>query len=719
MLDDLQFADEDALALLRYLTPIIAERPCLLVITLREAEGRVAAALAELQRRLSTETFGLSGLTVEDLVEVLNRSGVTLVGDVQAVATELEARTTGNPFYVTQLVLDAHATRRTFDAGAVPDAVAQLVARRLDALDHDVSSTLALAAIAGEEFDLATIEACSSIEPEHLLDIVESLCRRRFLVEQGAERFAFGHALVRDAVLASIGPTRRQRLHRRLADTLAAREAEPALLAHHYVAAGATSVRDATRTLLAAGHAALGHAAWAVARDQFSVAADLAAEVDDQCDAVIGLGRAQRALGLAREGRSTIGIALGIARAHRRGRAAAGATLALVGGGGRGVAVDLEDAARAALLRDALAGLDDSDVDLLVAVLGELALALVLTDAKDERDELAQRCLREARRGSDPDGLAVALQARRIALMGPAGTVARVADGREALALPAAEIAPERALAAQLGLVEDLLELGDRAGVDAAIEQARAQADRLAHPYWSWAATSWRALVSIVDGNLEEAEALACEAFAHQAPAGHPEAVAALGVNLVDIRLFQGRSAEMMDLLREAADQNPQIPAYRAVLALCCADAGDLSGARAAYEQLAARGFELPPDSNWLLAIAVLADTAATLGDREGARPPGPPRAVRRSSRRPQLLRRRGRVLGSRRAPSRATRGDDRPRRRGSGASRAGDRRVRGDGRHRIRAPIAQRVGGADERLTGRDAAVGFSHRGVAQSGSA
>ncbi len=619
VIDDIQYADEDALALIRHFIPIVTERPCLLVITVRDANGTVAAALAELQRRVPTVTLGLVGLTVEDLVEVLNQSGVTLAEDVRSVASELEARTTGNPFFVTQLVLDAHATQRTFDAGAVPDAVAQLVARRLDALDRELVSTLALAAIAGTEFELATIEACSSMAPDRLLDVVESLCRQRFLTELDAERFTFAHALVRDAVLATIGPTRRQRLHRRLAEALASRDAEPALLAHHFVSAGATSALDATRSLLAAGSAALTQSAWAVARDHFAVAADLAAEIDEQCAALIGLGQAQRALGHAREGRSTIEIALGIARAHRRGRAAAGATLALVGGGGRGVAVDLEDAARATLLREALASLDDSDVDLLVPVLAELALALVLTDAKPERDELAQRCLREARRGNDADSLAIGLQARRTALMGPAGTPARVADGREALALPSEVVAPERVLAAQLGLVEDLLELGDRAGVNAAIEQAREQADRLAHPYWSWATTSWRALLAIVDGRLEEAETLAFEAFAHQAPAEHPEAAAALGVNLVDIRLFQGRADEVLVLLGQAADQNPHIPAYRAVLALCCSSVGDLTGARSAYQQLAANGFELPPDSNWLLAIAVLADTAVTLGDRDGA----------------------------------------------------------------------------------------------------
>ncbi len=155
--------------------------------------------------------------------------------------------------------------------------------------------------------------------------------------------------------------------------------------------------------------------------------------------------------------------------------------------------------------------------------------------------------------------------------------------------------------------------------MDEAIQHARVLADQLAHPYWSWATTSWRALIVVIDGRFDDAEVLAFEALAYQAPAEHPEAVAALGVNLVDIRLFQGRAAEMLDLLHAAAEQNPHIPTYRAVLALCCSQAGALDAAREAFEQLAAGDFVLPADSNWLLAVAVLADTAATLGDRERA----------------------------------------------------------------------------------------------------
>ena len=117
--------------------------------------------------------------------------------------------------------------------------------------------------------------------------------------------------------------------------------------------------------------------------------------------------------------------------------------------------------------------------------------------------------------------------------------------------------------------------------------------------------TCWRALDAIIDDNLGRAEVLAFEALGFQAPAEHPEAVAALGVNLVDIRLCQGRAAENIDLLRGAAQANPHIPAYRAVLALCCAEAGELACARDAVQWFAEHKYALPPDSRTRAAARV------------------------------------------------------------------------------------------------------------------
>jgi hypothetical protein len=306
--------------------------------------------------------------------------------------------------------------------------------------------------------------------------------------------------------------------------------------------------------------------------------------------------------------------ALELARAHDLGRAVAATTLSLVGGGGRGVALDLADRERELLLRSALEQLGEDDRDLAVAVLAELALSLVLTLEIDDRIALCERALLLARESGEARLLATALWARRVALMGPAGTTERLADSREASALPPGEVPADLAVAVQLGLVEDLLELGDRDAADAALTIARRLATDLDHPYWSWATECWNTLATIIDDDLDTAEQLAFAALSHQ-PDGHPEAVAALGVNLVDIRLLQGRAGEMIALLADAADEHPNIPCYRAVLALCCAASGDLAGAREAFDAFAARGFDVPVDSNWLLTIAALADVAATLGD--------------------------------------------------------------------------------------------------------
>ena len=68
------------MAMLRHLLPAIETKPALLVMTVRDAVGTVAATLAEVQERLPTTHVPLSGLNVEDVAEVLERAGVVRVG---------------------------------------------------------------------------------------------------------------------------------------------------------------------------------------------------------------------------------------------------------------------------------------------------------------------------------------------------------------------------------------------------------------------------------------------------------------------------------------------------------------------------------------------------------------------------------------------------------------------------------------------------------------
>lgn len=617
LLDDLQRAGTDTLSLLVHVVDRLAGLPCLLLVTVREPPAPVAGAMAELARRAPTSRVEVVGLSPAHVAELVERTGVPTNDDRREVARILVERTAGSPLYVTSLIRTALASGETLDPRAIPPAVADLITNQVHSLPRDAVSVLVAAAIAGQEFDLAVLETCLSLGRDIALDIVEDLCGRHLLREVGTGRFRFTHALVRDAVLSTVGATRKARLHARTADALREAGAPSSLVAAHYAEAG-------NRVLAAdwgirAGEDDLRVGAWANAYEHFRASLLLADDDAVRVDAMTGLGRAQRALGNAFEARQTLERALTSARGQGRPRAVALATLGLVGGGGRGVALDVGDLERADYLRAALAGLGGDHEDLAVPLMAELALALVLTDRKAERDELCDACVERARRWGHARGLAIALNARRIPLMGPTGTEARVADAREVLALPANEVPPDATLAAQLALVEDLIELGDRHSVDDAIACADALATRLHHPYWSWATACWQTLLRVVDGHLDDAEALAFDAVSRQTPSDHPEAIAALGVQLVNIRLLQGRAAEMVDLLASAVEENPHVPAYRAVLALCALEAGDRARGLDAYRFFAASGFALPPDSNWLLAVAVLADTAATLRDRDGA----------------------------------------------------------------------------------------------------
>jgi len=615
VIDDAQWARGDALALARHLAPSMADRPWLACVTFRYAQGPVAATLADLTHGVSVVDLGLRGLDESALTEMLDLIGVAGPDRTEALAADVVRRTAGNPFFVSQLVEDA-ARHGGLDVEGVPGAVSRHVVRRVDALDESHAALLSLTAIVGGEVDLAILEACA-VHPEPVLDRLERLTRERFLEEIDAERFGFRHSIVRDAVLGTVGPTRRRRLHGRVADALAATGAEPSLIAHHYLSAGPSRADDATRWLLSVGDDALRAGAWAVAAEQFANAVGCASDVDSRIAARVGLGRAQRARGEPVVSRATLEAALAEARTNGRGAGAARAILALVGGGGRGVAVDLPDEARTVLWREAVAGLAEDD-PLLVPILGELALSLVLTDAVEERESLCARCVAAARAIGEPALVASALQTRRVSLMGPWGTEQRLRDGEAVLGFGSHTIGPEPHLAALLGRVEDELELGNRAAVDAALIEATEIAGVLAHPYWSWATTSWRSVLAIAAGRYADAEALAREAFASQAPAHHPEALAALGVNLVTIRMLEGRAGEVLDLLDEAATDNPQIPAYRAVLALASLLADDRVRAERAYTSFAACDFDVPPDSNWLVTHAALAEVAAATGDLRG-----------------------------------------------------------------------------------------------------
>jgi tetratricopeptide (TPR) repeat protein len=158
---------------------------------------------------------------------------------------------------------------------------------------------------------------------------------------------------------------------------------------------------------------------------------------------------------------------------------------------------------------------------------------------------------------------------------------------------------------------------GDRAGFEAAVDDALRTAQSSHHPAFLWLAHGAAASRALLEGRLADAERAIGECGAWGQRARNPGAIP-LGLGHgFQLRREQGRLAEMRPLFDALGDRLDWIGAWpRVVRAVLYAELGDLDAARAVYEPLAQRGFrDLPRRADWLMAVAEAAFVCAALGD--------------------------------------------------------------------------------------------------------
>ncbi|HEU5369009.1 MAG TPA: tetratricopeptide repeat protein, partial [Ktedonobacterales bacterium] len=98
-------------------------------------------------------------------------------------------------------------------------------------------------AVVGREVSralLLTLAAPLEWGQREILAALDVICQARLLVEQGAERYAFAHDLIREVVGDDLSAARRAMLHQQVAEALEQQPGEPPVevLAHHYRRAG-------------------------------------------------------------------------------------------------------------------------------------------------------------------------------------------------------------------------------------------------------------------------------------------------------------------------------------------------------------------------------------------------------------------------------------------------------------------------------------------------
>lgn len=286
VLEDLHWADDESLELLRFFARQLAFAPILLLMTYRSTDVTRAHALHRLLPILVREALAVridvSLLTRDDVRGVIDDAYRLPEAAADRLASHVQQRADGNPFFVVELLRalegsvllpDGHGgwTLGAFEQAAIPTLLRQVIDQRLSRLGHDAEALLAIAAVIGQIVPLNVWESVSGVSGHELLDVVERAIDARVLdATPDGTSVAFTHALIRDSLYDSVLPPRRRMWHRQIGDVLASRvAADPDHVAYHFQQAG--DLR-AVEWLARAGERAQRAFAWRTARQRFETA---------------------------------------------------------------------------------------------------------------------------------------------------------------------------------------------------------------------------------------------------------------------------------------------------------------------------------------------------------------------------------------------------------------------------------------------------------------
>jgi class 3 adenylate cyclase/predicted ATPase len=236
--EDLHWADPTTLDVLRGIAERGALAPLFIVATtrpefrppwgMRSHHGTIA--LAPLDRHQVGHMIG----------ELAARHALS-----KEVVESVTERTGGVPLFIEEL------TRLLLERGeqggiqAIPPTLQQSLTARLDRLGP-AREVAQIGAVIGRYFSYALLRTVAGMEDAPLQMAVERLAEADILLVQGLppeSDYRFKHALIQDAAYENLLKSRRQVLHRRVAEALrddATAFAEPELLARHFTQAGLT-----------------------------------------------------------------------------------------------------------------------------------------------------------------------------------------------------------------------------------------------------------------------------------------------------------------------------------------------------------------------------------------------------------------------------------------------------------------------------------------------
>ncbi|MCW5635161.1 MAG: AAA family ATPase [Rubrivivax sp.] len=253
VLEDLHWSDHATVQLLGYLARRRTPAALLVLASLRPAEviaesHPLSGVRQELRAQRLAEEIDLELLSEADVGELLQQRLAELAAAAapnEAFVLALHTHTGGLPLFVANLIdelLDAApaAAGRAGDGWRLPDAaaltvpsrIADVLAMRFGRLGAELQQVLAVASVAGAEFQHLPLAEAMHVDARALLQLLDAEAARGGWLHAGgvttlpggrdSARFAFRHGLYRDVLYQRLSAAEKVRWHRALGQVLLA-----------------------------------------------------------------------------------------------------------------------------------------------------------------------------------------------------------------------------------------------------------------------------------------------------------------------------------------------------------------------------------------------------------------------------------------------------------------------------------------------------------------
>ncbi len=208
--------------------------------TLRDHELPNAKELRDtvgvLWRQPGVSRLELEGLNHGHVVSYMEAAaGHKLPESGVALAHAVHRETDGNPFFLSEVLRYLAETGAIYQdqAGqwmtaeslgplALPDSVREVVGGRVARLGDRAERSLSIAAVIGRRFDFDLLTKATRFPEDEVLEILEAATAAALVREVAGPpgHYTFAHALIRHTIYESLGPTRRARAHKQVAEAL-------------------------------------------------------------------------------------------------------------------------------------------------------------------------------------------------------------------------------------------------------------------------------------------------------------------------------------------------------------------------------------------------------------------------------------------------------------------------------------------------------------------